>query len=258
MIGASRSCEPLTLQLCEKWMSPPLSGCQSSLMRIGKGSAPHPPSMGPNVPKMRGMTRAKHPTKQRLNSFWFRMYCHGTPKDPDPSALRAAVTSFPFQYKDEGVVQYRQIQEAVRVMWLAAQTSMTRYMRITIPDGIPEWGVDEQELPPMQVMPSRTGRRSRDTLGLATLSWSMPRIGSCLSKHPSGSAPRCACGNGGPFFRGCSTGHLPRTTLDRSCLDVPALSSVKRPIFLSSAPSRWAGCPLLCATTVCEPLGLEC
>ena len=35
-----------------------------------------------------------------------------TPKDPDPSALRAAVTSFPFQYKDEGVVQYRQIQEA--------------------------------------------------------------------------------------------------------------------------------------------------
>ena len=50
-------CEPLTLQLCEKWMSPPLSGCQSSLMRIGKGSAPHPPSMGPNVPKMRGMTQ---------------------------------------------------------------------------------------------------------------------------------------------------------------------------------------------------------
>ena len=58
--------------------------------------------------------RAKHPTKQRLNSFWFRMYCHGTPKDPDPSALRAAVASFPFQYKDEGVVQYRQIQEAVQ------------------------------------------------------------------------------------------------------------------------------------------------
>ena len=54
----------------------------------------------------------------------------------------------------------------------------------------------------------------------------------CSCEHPSGSAPRCACGNGGPFFRGCSTGHLPRTTLDRSCLDVPALSSVKRPIFL--------------------------
>ena len=159
------------------WMSPPLSGCQSSLMRIGKGSAPHPPSMAPNVSKMRGMTQPlliglplrgscepKHPTKQRLNSFWFRMYCHGTPKDPDPSALRAAVTSFPFQYKDEGVVQYRQIQKAVRVMWLAAQTSMTRYMRIPIPDGIPEWGVDEQELPPMQVMPSRTaGKRSHTT-----------------------------------------------------------------------------------------------
>ena len=159
MIGASRSCEPLTLQLCEKWMSPPLSGCQSSLMRIGKGSAPHPPSMGPNVPKMRGMTQplliglplrgSCEPNIQPSSDcFWFRMYCHGTPKDPDPSALRAAVTSFPFQYKDEGVVQYRQIQEAVRVMWLAAQTSMTRYMRIPIPDGISEWGVDEQELPP--------------------------------------------------------------------------------------------------------------
>ena len=35
-------------------------------------------------------------------------------------------------------------------------------MRIPIPDGIPEWGVDEQELPPMQVMPSR-GRRSHTT-----------------------------------------------------------------------------------------------
>ena len=64
----------------EKWMSPPLSGCQSSLMRIEKGSAPRPPSMGRDFPKMRGMTqpqwaaikglmRAKHPTKQRLNSF---------------------------------------------------------------------------------------------------------------------------------------------------------------------------------------------
>ena len=53
-------------------------------------------------------------------------------------------------------MQYRQIQEAVRVMWLAAQTSMTRYISIPIPDGIPEWGVDEQELPPMQVRPSRT------------------------------------------------------------------------------------------------------
>ena len=65
-------------------------------------------------------------------------------------------------------MQYRQIQEAVRVMWLAAQTSMTRYKGIPIPDGIPEWGVDEQELPPMQAMPSRTrshttsdGHRSR-------------------------------------------------------------------------------------------------
>ena len=72
---------------------------------------------------IKGLIRAKHPTKQRLNSFWFRMYCHGTSKDPDPSTLRAAVTSFPFQYKDEGVVQYRQI-----LMWLAAQTSMIKYM----------------------------------------------------------------------------------------------------------------------------------
>ena len=64
----------------------------------------------------------------------------------------------------------------------------------------------------------------------------------CTCEHPSVSALRCAYGDGGPFFRGCSTGHLPRTALGRSCLDVPALSSVKRPIFLSSAPSRWAGC----------------
>ena len=79
----------------------------------------------------------------------------------------------------------------------------------------------------------------------------------CTCEHPSVSALRCAYGDGGPFFRGCSTGHLPRTALGRSCLDVPALSSVKRPIFLSSAPSRWAGCLLLCATIKCEPLGLE-
>ena len=64
--------------------------------------------------------------------------------------------------KNEGVVQYRQIQKAVRVMWHAAQTSMTRYMRIAIPDGISKWGVDEQELPRMQVMPSR-GRRFHTT-----------------------------------------------------------------------------------------------
>ena len=91
--------------------SQPLSDCQSSSMRIGKESAPQ----GQNVPAtahraaIKGLMRAKHPTKQRLNSFWFKMYCHGTSKDPDPSALRAAVTSFPYQYKDEGVVQYRQI-----------------------------------------------------------------------------------------------------------------------------------------------------
>ena len=48
----------------------------------------------------------------------------------------------------------------------------------------------------------------------------MPRIGSCLSfvclqlAANTLPAPRCACGNGGPFFRGCSTGHLPRTTLE--------------------------------------------
>ena len=47
----------------------------------------------------------KHPTKQQLNSFWFKLYCHGTPKEPEPSALAAALTTFPFQYRDEGVVQ---------------------------------------------------------------------------------------------------------------------------------------------------------
>ena len=33
----------------------PLSDCQSSSKRIGKESAPHPPSMGQNVPEMSGM-----------------------------------------------------------------------------------------------------------------------------------------------------------------------------------------------------------
>ena len=156
MIGASRSCEPLTLQLCEKW--PPV------IFDVHwKGISTTPTKHEPQRPQnawydaataywaaIKGLMRAKHPTKQQLNSFWFKMYCHGTSKDPDPSALRAALTSFPFQYKDEGVVQHRQIQKAVRVMWLAAQTSMTRYRSIPIPDGIPEWEVDEQELPPMQ------------------------------------------------------------------------------------------------------------
>ena len=69
---------------------------------------------------LKGLARSKHPTKQQLNSFWFKLYCHGTPKEPEPSALAAALTTFPFQYRDEGVVQYRQIQDAIRTMWQAA------------------------------------------------------------------------------------------------------------------------------------------
>ena len=77
---------------------------------------------------LKGLARSKRPTKQQLNSFWFKLYCHGTPKEPEPSALAAALTIFPFQYRDEGVVQYRQIQDAIRTMWHAAQASMKRHI----------------------------------------------------------------------------------------------------------------------------------
>ena len=96
---------------------------------------------------LKGLARSKHPTKQQLNSFWFKLYCHGTPKEPEPSALAAALTTFPFQYRDEGVVQYRQIQDAIRTMWQAAQASMKRHIGGSIPTSIPEWGVSEEELP---------------------------------------------------------------------------------------------------------------
>ena len=96
---------------------------------------------------LKGLARSKHPTKQQLNSFWFKLYCHGTPKEPEPSALAAALTTFPFQDRDEGVVQYRQIQDAIRTMWRAAQASMKRHIGGSIPTGIPEWGVSEEELP---------------------------------------------------------------------------------------------------------------
>ena len=110
----------------------------------------------------------------------------------------------------------------------------------------------------------------------------MSRIGPCLSSVCSQLAavntllgrPRGVPVGTGAFFRGCSTGHLPRTALDRSCLDVPALSSVQRPIVLSSAPSRdgslvrlpRSSSPLplfdrvggrFCAMALQEPLGFE-
>ena len=115
-----------------------------------KGISTTPTKHGPKRPRnewydaatahwaaIKGLMQAKHPTKQRLNSFWFKMYCHGTSKDPDPSALRAAVTSFPFQHKDEGVVQYWQIQDAVRVMWLAAQdTKVSPFRTASLSGGL--------------------------------------------------------------------------------------------------------------------------
>ena len=55
---------------------------------------------------LKGLARSKHPTKQQLNSFWFKLY-HGTSKKSEPSALAAALATFPF-YRDEGVAQYRQ------------------------------------------------------------------------------------------------------------------------------------------------------
>ena len=95
---------------------------------------------------LKGLTRSKHPTKQRLNSFWYKLYCHGNPKEPEPSALATALSTFPFQTRDEGAVHYWQVQEATRAMWHSAKANMARRVGVPIPTGIPAWGVDEEEL----------------------------------------------------------------------------------------------------------------
>ena len=62
--------------------------------------------MGPNAPRpawydaatawaaLKGLIRSKHPTKQRLNSFWCKMYCHGNSKKSELSALVTALSPF--------------------------------------------------------------------------------------------------------------------------------------------------------------------
>ena len=58
----------------------------------------------------------------------------------------------------------------------------------------------------------------------------------------------------------CATGWIWPSATDCPgpvLLRCSSLLSGQRPIFLSSAPSRWAGCPLLCATTVCNPSDLS-
>ena len=105
---------------------------------------------------LKGLTRSKHPTKQRLNSFWYKMYCHGNAKEPEPSALATALSTFPFQSREEGAVQYWQVQEAVRTMWQSAKATMARHVGVPIPIGIPAWGVDEEELPQACLLPRNT------------------------------------------------------------------------------------------------------
>ena len=95
---------------------------------------------------LKGLTRSKHPTKQRLNSFWYKLYCHGNPKEPEPSALATALSTFPIQTRNEGAVQYWQVQEASRAMWQSARANLARHVGVPIPIGIPAWGVDEEEL----------------------------------------------------------------------------------------------------------------
>ena len=84
---------------------------------------------------LKGLTRSKHPTKQRLNSFWYKLYCHGNPKEPEPSALATALSTFPFQTLC-----------IIGKLWHSAKANMARRVGVPIPTGIPAWGVDEEEL----------------------------------------------------------------------------------------------------------------
>ena len=94
---------------------------------------------------IKGLARSRHPTKQSLNSFWFKMYCHRNPTEPEPSALKA-VTSFPYRHKDDGVIQYEQINAAAKTLWHSANTKVAQLSPVPIPKGITPWGTEAEKL----------------------------------------------------------------------------------------------------------------
>ena len=73
----------------------------------------------------KGLARSRHPTKQSLNSFWFKMYCHRNPKEPEPSALKV-ITSFPYKHKGDGVIHYQQVDAAARTLWHSARARVAQ------------------------------------------------------------------------------------------------------------------------------------
>ena len=55
--------------------------------------------------------------------------------EPEPSALKA-VTSFPYRQKDDGVIQYEQINAAAKTLWHSANTKVAQLSSVLIPKGI--------------------------------------------------------------------------------------------------------------------------
>ena len=94
---------------------------------------------------LKGLACAKHPTKQQLNSPWFKMYCRRDPTVPEPSALKG-VSSFPYWHKADGEVQYWQINTAANTLWGTAKAKVAQLAGVPIPKGVPPWGADEEEL----------------------------------------------------------------------------------------------------------------
>ena len=88
---------------------------------------------------LKGLARAKHPTKQQLNSPWYKMYCRRNPTVPEPSALKG-VSSFPYWHKTDGEVQSWQIKKAANTLWGAAKTTVAQLASVPIARVSPHGG----------------------------------------------------------------------------------------------------------------------
>ena len=73
-------------------------------------------------------------------------------KEPEPSTLAAALSTFPFQYRDEGVVQSANTGRHPDDVARSPSLHETAH-RGSIPTGISGWGVSEEELPQVCVRP---------------------------------------------------------------------------------------------------------
>ena len=169
----------------------------------------------------------------------------------------------PFQYRDEGVVQYRQIQDAIRTMWHAAQASMKRHIGGSIPTGISKGGISEEELPQVCIRPRDAA--SNEDLKVAEGTKPVPKsqkdgpilslqatahdalTGKALGNNPS-HPPDCMGGTNGLYY-------LNRSQASAGSLQGACCSWLRLPHWLTTMGALGWSAVLTCKSPVADHHG---